>query len=139
MKTLLEHQGLYFAAALLLSIGLTGCGGGGKKGGLPITDAQPYDTIGGPGSLSDLDPGEWGTPDEVANASARPVYFGYDSTQVAGSEYSKLQNIVTLLRQDPGRKLKIEGHCDERGSREYNLARNNLMEISIEVNRDQTL
>ena len=122
MKTLLKHQGLHFAAALLLCIAVTGCGKKNKP--LPITDAQPYeDTLGGPDSLSDIGSLDgWGEPDPVLTAQARAVYFGYDSTQVAGSEYSKLQNVVTLLRQNPSHKLKIEGHCDERGSREYNLA-----------------
>lgn len=51
-----------------------------------------------------------------------PVYFGYDSSAVGGSEVSKIEQVAAHLSQGGSGGVIIEGHCDERGSREYNLA-----------------
>jgi peptidoglycan-associated lipoprotein len=149
MKNLFKPFAIHFLAALVLTVSMTGCSGGKKKkAGDDMGDGMATtDYIDGQ-SLSPLDPDGWTNPDMVANASARPVYFGYDSTQISAGEYSKLQNIVSLLRQDPARRVKVEGHCDERGSREYNLAlgerralavRSYLMGEGIDSERIQTL
>jgi peptidoglycan-associated lipoprotein len=51
-----------------------------------------------------------------------PVYFAYDSSQVVESERSKVEAVSHHLKQNSSVAVIIEGHCDERGSREYNLA-----------------
>jgi len=51
-----------------------------------------------------------------------PVYFDYDSSQVAGSERSKIETVSQHLKQNNNVAVIIEGNCDERGSNEYNLA-----------------
>ena len=51
-----------------------------------------------------------------------PVLFAYDSDQVDPMERGKIETVADLMRQDAGLRLIVEGHCDERGSREYNLA-----------------
>ena len=51
-----------------------------------------------------------------------PVYFAYDSSQVAGSERSKVETVAQSLKQNNNFAVIIEGNCDERGSNEYNLA-----------------
>lgn len=50
------------------------------------------------------------------------VLFAYDSSQVASTERGKVEAVASHLRQNPAHNVIIEGHCDERGSREYNLA-----------------
>ena len=50
------------------------------------------------------------------------VYFDYDSSQVKSSERAKVERVAEGMRQDATSNLIIEGHCDERGSAEYNLA-----------------
>ena len=54
--------------------------------------------------------------------SAQPVYFDYDRSRVKSSQRSKLDELATCLKQDGAPSVLIEGHCDERGSDEYNLA-----------------
>tara|TARA_Y100001934_G_scaffold279481_1_gene383349 strand:- start:2262 stop:2957 length:696 start_codon:yes stop_codon:yes gene_type:complete len=54
--------------------------------------------------------------------SANTVYFGYDSSVVRAEEIVKLDEIVQVLQAQPGFKLLVEGHCDERGTEEYNRA-----------------
>jgi peptidoglycan-associated lipoprotein len=51
-----------------------------------------------------------------------PVLFGYDSSQVSASERPKIEAVSQHLLQNPSVAVIIEGHCDERGSCEYNLA-----------------
>jgi len=64
----------------------------------------------------------YGNPVPKSEFSVPPVYFGYDSYQVANSELHKLQAVASFMRRTPGVLLVIEGHCDERGTREYNMS-----------------
>jgi peptidoglycan-associated lipoprotein len=48
------------------------------------------------------------------------VHFEYDSSVVRADERSKLQAIAEQLKANAGCALRIQGHCDERGTEEYN-------------------
>lgn len=50
------------------------------------------------------------------------VYFEFDSYVLTPAARTTLQNNAAWLRINPEKSLTIEGHCDERGSDEYNLA-----------------
>ena len=50
------------------------------------------------------------------------VFFGYDSSDLSGDAKKILDTQVSWLKSDPNIKVTIEGHCDERGTREYNIA-----------------
>jgi len=50
------------------------------------------------------------------------VYFGYDSFSIDASERSKLQAIASYIKSHPGKHIMVAGHCDARGTTEYNLA-----------------
>lgn len=51
-----------------------------------------------------------------------PVYFGYDSETLDAETEERLRLKASILRANPTMELRIEGHADERGSTEYNLA-----------------
>lgn len=55
-------------------------------------------------------------------ASSHSVYFAFDSSALDASARSILDANAAWLKANPGKKVTIEGNCDERGSREYNLA-----------------
>ncbi len=55
-------------------------------------------------------------------AGLSPVYFGFDASSLAGRARKTLEANVVWLRNNPGLKVRLEGHCDERGTSEYNLA-----------------
>jgi peptidoglycan-associated lipoprotein len=61
---------------------------------------------------------QW-TPDRDKFA-AQTVYFEYDKSTVKSSETSKLDAVASAMKSSPGKALRIEGHCDERGTEEYN-------------------
>ena len=75
----------------------------------------------GPGTgISELpNPLEGGRRDPAALA-AYTIYFGFDLSAIKPSEQSKLDSVATYLKSTPGVQLLIEGHCDERGTEEYN-------------------
>jgi len=50
------------------------------------------------------------------------VYFDYDRSNIRADAEAALQRKVPVLRSNPGVRLRISGHADERGSVEYNLA-----------------
>ena len=66
----------------------------------------------------------------VANDSAadklasigNTVYFSYDSAALDGNSQATLYRQAAFLNGNPSLTVTIEGHCDERGTREYNLA-----------------
>lgn len=60
--------------------------------------------------------------DTVASLEAGIVYFDYDSSVVAPEYLDLIRRNAAYLVNNPGAQLTVEGHTDERGSREYNLA-----------------
>ncbi len=50
------------------------------------------------------------------------VYFSYDSAALDGNSQATLYRQAAFLNGNPSLTVTIEGHCDERGTREYNLA-----------------
>ncbi len=59
--------------------------------------------------------------DLIVNVGDR-VFFGYDSSELDSDALELLQDQVAWLKQHNNVSVTIEGHCDERGTREYNLA-----------------
>jgi peptidoglycan-associated lipoprotein len=86
-----------------------------------------------PESLAGMAPGEATTTDGtdaaadlqsalVAAAGADRVFFALDSSELTSQARDTLARQSVWLRQQTALSFTIEGHCDERGTREYNLA-----------------
>ena len=54
--------------------------------------------------------------------SVRIIYFEYDSSDVKSEDRSTVEAHAAYLVENPDTIITLEGHADERGSREYNLA-----------------
>jgi peptidoglycan-associated lipoprotein len=89
-----------------------------------------------PGSQEDL----------VTNVGDR-VFFSFDSIELSVEARATLEKQVQWLRQNPGISVWLEGHADERGTREYNLAlaerraiavRDYLVALGVDQGRLQT-
>jgi len=50
------------------------------------------------------------------------VYFDYDQSRIRPNQAVALERNLAWARQNPEARFRIEGHCDERGTEEYNLA-----------------
>lgn len=106
----------------VLALASTGCKKKPKAGGPGIDGIDPV------GGLSGVDPygaeGMSGRPGGLVEQASQfgVVLFDFDSAQVNPGERSKLETVAQYLRSNPTVGLVVEGHCDERGSNEYNLA-----------------
>ena len=58
----------------------------------------------------------------ITDVSFDPVYFGYNNYQLNGSEYGKMDQVARYLQDNSDAVLVVEGHCDERGTEEYNMS-----------------
>lgn len=56
------------------------------------------------------------------NSPLKPVFFDYDSSELSTEGQAILDQNVVVLKRYPSWTVTIEGHCDERGTAEYNLA-----------------
>jgi peptidoglycan-associated lipoprotein len=62
-----------------------------------------------------------GRPQDREKYKAQTVYFDFDRANLKASEAAKVQEVANRFRsEDPNTDLLIEGHCDERGTEEYN-------------------
>ena len=142
----------------LLTANLAGCGKKNKNNEMAsaengyLTDDilnQPLDpeidgtSLGG-GAMSGerIGLGEALPPDMFA-----PVFFTYDSSNLAPAELSKAQAVADYMMSSSSAQLVLEGHSDERGSREYNLGlgerralavRGYLVQVGVDAMRVQT-
>lgn len=73
--------------------------------------------------IANTDPDGWVLADPSGNRLNMPViYFAYDSDLLVPSETFKLDKIAAYMEKNPSLAIIIEGHCDQRGTDEYNRA-----------------
>ena len=86
--------------------------------------------------------------DEVQGVAFEPAYFALDSYALPPNEIAKVDAVGQHLNANANHVLIIEGHCDERGSNEYNLAlgenralavRSYLVNMGVAADRIQTV
>lgn len=85
-----------------------GAAGEGVGEARPLPESQPTAT--GSGVLAGM-----------AEAD-RIVYFDYDSSEIRPEYAAMITALAGRLSENPGFRIRLEGHTDERGSREYNIA-----------------
>jgi peptidoglycan-associated lipoprotein len=62
------------------------------------------------------------TEEELFTQNVRDTYFDYDKYDLRPQDASTVEQDASFLKSHPGMKVLIEGHCDDRGSAEYNIA-----------------
>jgi peptidoglycan-associated lipoprotein len=120
----MKNAALYIAVALLA----VACSSNETKPP-PVSDRSavtPPSSTGSTGSTTSptRDTAVTGDPTKDPNniLSKRSVYFDYDSNAVKDEYRNLVQSHARYLADNKSRHIRIEGNCDERGSREYNLA-----------------
>jgi len=125
-------------------------GGGGLRG----LDKNPSEERVGSGTLlAKVDPSSSAErqmaevrAEQAASAAAglRDVFFAYDSWTISEEGRQALSRDAEWMKSTPNALVKVEGHCDERGTSAYNLvlgekrakaARNYLVELGVSANR----
>ena len=100
--------------------GLNGQGAGILPG---AENSGQWVNAGSEGSIGDADADGWRLAYTTGNRLGMPIiYFAYDSDDLVSSEQAKVERIAAYLAQHPELGLLIEGHCDQRGTEEYNRA-----------------
>jgi len=61
----------------------------------------------------------------AAEAALKTIHFDFDKSDIKEADRALLQGIADFMKAYPAAKVEIEGHCDERGTNEYNLALGN--------------
>jgi peptidoglycan-associated lipoprotein len=102
-------------------------------------------------SAEELDAQKWGgaSQDGIGMyAGADRVFFEYDSSELTASARATLGKQAEWLMHYPRVRVTVEGHCDERGTREYNLAlgdrratavKNYLVALGVPASRLKTI
>lgn len=111
-----NYRYLFLVILVAVSLSVSGCSlfGSGKKKGE------------GDGTLgeSDVD-GRFGSgniPGAEGDGMFKDVHFDYDSSSVSDAGRQAIESNVQVLQQNAGASITLEGHCDERGTAEYNMA-----------------
>lgn len=115
-----------------MAVFLTACGSAVKLDNVPVEDisgtsASQIGADGATGSAvgqGGVAPVDLGKSDQEAamRATNRVVYFDYDSYAIRPEFQPVIEAHARFIKSDKNRKVAIEGHTDERGGREYNLA-----------------
>jgi peptidoglycan-associated lipoprotein len=63
--------------------------------------------------------------EEVRNMLATMIHFDYDKANIRSEDAATLDQKIAILQANPEARIRVNGHCDERGSDEYNLALGN--------------
>jgi peptidoglycan-associated lipoprotein len=97
-------------------------------GGVTTTDASEGTRLGDGGTVGEAVP--MTEPEPVVDQGAadadllseRKIYFDFDRSEIKPEYSDILQAHAEYLVANPGTSIVVEGHCDERGTREYNIA-----------------
>jgi peptidoglycan-associated lipoprotein len=147
----------YLVFILVTVVAFSGCASKAKK-----PTASPGTTngvLGGDGSQTNLDQGGAGSETSGGGPSGttggggnipseRVIHFDYDMSDIRPEARALLEQHATYLSGNPNTQVRLEGHADERGSREYNLAlgerraesaKGALMSLGVSGNQITTL
>ncbi len=120
-KIMLKTRMSILVAVTLLAAACTTDSQNKGPSGTPINEGQRG--YGTPGvTSSDLGDVEVGSLEELEATAGTRIYFGYDRYDLSPRARDTLQKQALWLRKYTDKEIVIEGHCDERGTREYNLA-----------------
>ncbi|WP_119168620.1 peptidoglycan-associated lipoprotein Pal [Algihabitans albus] len=106
---------LIAAAALVL----TACESAPEDQASPTTGANAggSSTVGAP-----TDQVVAGSREDLVQQVGDRVFFGFDSAELSSDARNTVDRLAAWMQQNPTVSLTVEGHADERGTREYNLA-----------------
>lgn len=107
---------------------------GGSADGLglaPLGDGANGGPGGGPSGIAQADAMRIAPAGMIADLQT--VYFDFDSAQLTESAVATLESNAAWLASNPGVEVQIEGHCDDKGTIEYNL---NLGQLRADMVRE---
>ncbi|MDR2213603.1 MAG: peptidoglycan-associated lipoprotein Pal [Pseudomonadales bacterium] len=106
-------------AVALLSVMMAACSSTDTEGTTPTTTDNTGATTQGTGTGGQLSAAELARQQALAK---NVFYFAFDSSELSAEDRNALVYHAEELKANPTRRIRLEGHADERGTREYNLA-----------------
>ena len=100
---------------LLTGLSLSGCG----KKAPDVSSEMKSDGLGAEESLESQ---ETDIMEGRTSGPMLPVYFEFDQSGLVGEQIQRIEGNADFLKKDSDVNVRIEGNCDPRGTREYNLA-----------------
>jgi peptidoglycan-associated lipoprotein len=105
---------------------LAGCGSSVKLDETPVETRTPTPSATAPSGaaapVKPVDVTQAGVPSGGPQGAGVSVFFDYDSFSIKDQYQSTIDAHARFLKANPSKRVSLEGHADERGSREYNLA-----------------
>lgn len=118
--------------AVTIAALMAGCSSGVKLDDVPVEDKNATSTMGGnaganaggssQSGVAGVNLGQSGNEAAGPVGVARIIYFDYDSYVIKPEFQSLIEAHARFMKTNPNRRVMIEGHTDDRGGREYNLA-----------------
>ena len=118
MRTLWKHR--YVVLAMVLAFTLVGCEGCKANGTTTPPPPGPTGVTGTKVEPEPVRPTPSGPAKLVEIDELQPVYFDYDKYDLRPDAVAVLKKNLVWLKANPNETVTIEGHCDERGSEQYN-------------------
>jgi peptidoglycan-associated lipoprotein len=117
---------LTLAASLVLLLGLVGCGKKQQESdieGVPDLPGETEETVTVPAEEIPIaeEPAE-PVEEQIPVLALKPVFFDFDKHELKVTARDLLNSNGRMLKDAPNVRIIIEGHCDERGTVQYNLA-----------------
>ncbi len=121
MKRVLRISSLLLVMILSLAVATTGCK---KKTKTSSEDGsgKPDIVDTGNGNTGDSTPPAPTDDEATAKSRIRTVYFDFDRSDVRPDMRDEIKENADIFREWSNWMITVEGHCDERGTTEYNLA-----------------
>ncbi len=117
----MDHSRKFAVAVLGLAVLTAGCGGKPPaETPQPVSDQPAPVSAPAPTPVAVETPAP--SPDNRQVVLEDRIYFALDRAELSSEARAKLAEKVEVLRMSPDLTLRIDGHADERGSDEYNLA-----------------
>lgn len=107
-------------ALLVLSLALSSCANNKKKTTEGLNDASPDSIVdnGTKNGILEVN----GDSDSNRAGGLQTVYFDFNSAGISGTTKETLASNAEFLKKNASVKVQVEGHADERGSVQFNLA-----------------
>jgi len=106
--------------------------GPGSGAGLNVQNVETSDMFGDTDSMLEMRDGALNLATANQERGILPnIYFDFNATGIRASERDKLSDAAEYIRNNPGAGLLLEGHCDWRGTAEYNLGLGDRRAVSV--------
>ena len=115
---------IYLMALVAMSLGLSACGSTPQREETVVDTTQQRSSVVQPVTIDGVQDGTEIDPNSIAGRAPleRVIYFDYDRAELRPEFLDIVTQHGRFMAANPDARVRLEGHTDERGTREYNIA-----------------